>query len=93
MLTKEYIKELKNNGNGAIGELVNNNKNNVGSLVFILESLGQISEVLKRFEIEYKRLLISLLKEYYRLKYNPNLVFEENILSGLGFRQCKVCGE
>ena len=51
MLTKEYIKELKNNGNGAIGELVNNNKNNVGSLVFILESLGQISEVLKDLKL------------------------------------------
>lgn len=51
-----------------------------------------ISEALKTFELEYKRPLISLLKEYYRIKYNPNLVFEENILSGLGFRQCKVCG-
>jgi len=52
-----------------------------------------ISEVLKTFEIEYKRPLVSLLKEYYRIKYNPNLVFEENILTGLGFRQCKVCGQ
>lgn len=52
-----------------------------------------ISEVLKNFEIEYKRPLVSLLKEYYRLKYNPNLVFEANILLGLGFRQCKVCGQ
>ena len=33
------------------------------------------------------------MKEYYRIKYNPNLVFEENILIGLGFRQCKVCQE
>ena len=52
-----------------------------------------ISEVLKTFELEYKRPLINLLKEYYRIKYNPNLVFEENILIGLGFRQCKVCQE
>lgn len=50
-----------------------------------------ISEVLKTFELEYKRPLISMLKEYYRLKFNPDLVFEENILIGLGFRQCKVC--
>ena len=42
MLTKEYIKELKNNGNGAIGKLVGEHKNNIGSLVFILESLGQL---------------------------------------------------
>lgn len=50
-----------------------------------------ISEVLKIFELEYKRPLINMLKEYYRVNYNPNLVFEENILIGLGFRQCKVC--
>lgn len=50
-----------------------------------------ISSVLKTFEIDYKQPLIALLKEYYRIKYNPNLVFEENILLGLGFRQCKSC--
>ena len=50
-----------------------------------------ISDVLKQFELEYKRPIINLLKEYYRVKYNPRLVFEENILIGLGFRQCKVC--
>jgi hypothetical protein len=52
-----------------------------------------ISDVLKTFELEYKRPLINMLKEYYRIKYNSNLVFEENILIGLGFRQCKVCQE
>ena len=42
MLTKEYIKDLKTNGNGAIGKLVEQHKTNSGSLVFILESLGQL---------------------------------------------------
>lgn len=42
MLTKEYIKELKNSRNGAIGKLVRDNKNNSGNLSFILESLGQL---------------------------------------------------
>lgn len=42
MLTKEYIKELKNNGSGDISKLVNEHKNNIGSLVFILEGLGQL---------------------------------------------------
>lgn len=42
MLTKEYIKELKNNGNGAIEHLIEENKTNSGSLVFILKSLGQL---------------------------------------------------
>jgi DNA modification methylase len=41
MLTKEYIKELKNNGNGAIGQLIKNYQNS-GSLTFILKNLGQL---------------------------------------------------
>lgn len=41
MLTKEYIKELKNKDNGAIGQLVKNYRNSA-SLTFILENLGQL---------------------------------------------------
>lgn len=41
MITKEYIKELKHNGNGDIGELVRNQRD-VGTINFILESLGQL---------------------------------------------------
>jgi len=41
MLTKEYIKELKNSSNGAIRNLVKNYKDS-GSLTFILENLGQL---------------------------------------------------
>lgn len=44
MLTKEYIKELRINGNGTIGKPVDKHKTNIGSLVFILESLGQLPE-------------------------------------------------
>lgn len=41
MLSKEYIKELKHNGNGAIGYLVKEHHDS-GSLTFILENLGQL---------------------------------------------------
>ncbi|MCC7429446.1 HEAT repeat domain-containing protein [bacterium] len=41
MLTKEIIRSLKNNGNGAIGNLVKNYRDS-GSLTFILENLGQL---------------------------------------------------
>jgi len=41
MLTKEYIKNLKNNGNGDIGHLIQKYRDS-GSLVFILENLGQL---------------------------------------------------
>jgi len=42
MLTKEYIKDLKINGNGTFKELVRNNSSNAGNLVFILENLGHL---------------------------------------------------
>lgn len=67
------------------------NKLNTLNLESIPYDRETISDILKTFEIDFKRPLILLLKEYYRIKYNPNLVFEENILEGLGFRQCKVC--
>jgi len=41
MITKEYIKELINNGKGEIGHLVKQYRDS-GSLTFILENLGQI---------------------------------------------------
>jgi DNA modification methylase len=41
MLTKEYISELKINGNGDIGYLVQKQKD-IGSLIFILENLGHL---------------------------------------------------
>ncbi|MFA5806037.1 MAG: DNA methyltransferase [Melioribacteraceae bacterium] len=42
MLTKEKIKELKNDGNGAIGQLVREHKKSNGYVLNILENLGQL---------------------------------------------------
>lgn len=55
MLTKEYIKELKTKGNGAIVHLVKNYQDS-GSLKFILENLGHLP---KDFDGSF---LIDLLK-------------------------------
>lgn len=41
MITKEYIKELKHKGNGDLADLVKNQRD-VGTINFILESLGQL---------------------------------------------------
>jgi DNA modification methylase len=41
MLTKEYITELKHRGNSGIETLINTQRD-VGSIVFILENLGQL---------------------------------------------------
>jgi DNA modification methylase len=41
MLTKDYISELKNNGNGDLSYLVQKQKDS-GNLVFILENLGHL---------------------------------------------------
>lgn len=44
MLTKEKIKELKNEGNGAIGHLVREHNKNNGYILNILENLGQLPD-------------------------------------------------
>jgi DNA modification methylase len=44
MLTKEKIRELKNEGNGAIGELVRQHKTNNAYVLNILENLGQLPD-------------------------------------------------
>jgi HEAT repeat protein len=41
MLTKEYVTELKNRGNGDIATLISAQRD-VGTIVFVLESLGQL---------------------------------------------------
>lgn len=34
---------------------------------------------------------MNLLVEYYRVKNNPNLTFEEHLLEKLGFKSCSYC--
>jgi DNA modification methylase len=41
-LTKEYIKEVKDKGNGDLAHLVELNKHNSSNLIFILENLGHL---------------------------------------------------
>lgn len=43
MLTKDFITELKNNGNGDVGYLVEKQRDNK-SIIFILENLGALPE-------------------------------------------------
>ena len=43
MITKEYITELKNRGNGDLGYLLEKQKDNK-SIVFILENLGHLPD-------------------------------------------------
>lgn len=46
---------------------------------------------LKKYDDTFKKPLKSLLIQYYIVKYNPNLCFEEGILEELGFRKCSCC--
>jgi hypothetical protein len=43
MITKEYITELKQKGNGDIASLINAQRD-VGSINYILENLGQLPD-------------------------------------------------
>jgi hypothetical protein len=50
-----------------------------------------ISMVLQYFELKIKRPLKNHLKEYYRIKNNPNLMFTSHLLSELGLKYCSSC--
>ena len=39
----------------------------------------------------FKKPIKTLLEQYYRVKYNPDLSFEGQLLDRLNFRACSVC--
>lgn len=51
----------------------------------------QIVDVLSTFELKFKQPLINYLREYYRLKYNPELTFDGLLLEEIGFKPCYRC--
>lgn len=51
----------------------------------------EIKKILKVFEICFKKPLEEKLKVYYRVKFNPKLEFKKDLLSQLGFVQCREC--
>ena len=51
----------------------------------------ELKEFLKKYDDQFKKPIIKLLMEYYKVKYNPNLSFEGKILERLNFRECSCC--
>lgn len=59
------------------------------------EKLGtsedELRMILKSFENKFKVPIANLLKEYYRIRFNPDLLFEGELLEQLGFKKCSFC--
>ena len=51
----------------------------------------EVKDFLRAYDINYKKPIMELLVEYYRVKNNPNLVFEGKLLEQLGFKPCSYC--
>lgn len=51
----------------------------------------EIKTFLLAYDINYKKPIIELLTEYYRVKNNPDMVFQGHLLEQLGFNPCKHC--
>lgn len=51
----------------------------------------ELKEFLKEYDVQFKKPIKELLVEYYRVKYNPELSFDSNILDALNFRICSSC--
>jgi hypothetical protein len=52
---------------------------------------GAIKKFLKHYDVHFKRPIKDLLIEYYRVKHNPELKFEGQLLEQLGFKPCAAC--
>lgn len=51
----------------------------------------EVKELLAQYAEEFKHPLMHLLREWYRIKYNPELKFEGKLLQQLGFKACGTC--
>ena len=78
MLTKEYISEIKTQGNGAMQALVNSNNDNK-SILFILENLGYLPDdfddswIQKLLLSRNNKIRLSAIKNIGKIKDNANL--------------------
>jgi len=51
----------------------------------------EIREVLQKYAQEFKDPLKEWLKEYYRVKFNPDIKVQGRLLENIGFRPCSEC--
>lgn len=52
---------------------------------------SELKDFLKTYDETYKTPSKKLLREYYRKSFNPDLIFEGDLLKSLGFVQCRSC--
>jgi len=52
---------------------------------------SDVKDLLKKYDTEFKKPLKKMLIEYYRLKHNPEIRMEGDILEQLGFKPCAFC--
>ena len=50
-----------------------------------------IKKCMSEMQHKFKEPIIDLIRQYYMIKYNPNLEMNENVLNQLGFGKCKDC--
>ncbi len=78
MLTKEYISELKTNGNGALKALINK-KNDDKSVLFVLENLGYLpkdfddSWVVDLLKSKHKKIRLNAVKTLGKVKNEQHI--------------------
>lgn len=51
----------------------------------------ELRQFLLEYDTKFKKPIKELLIQYYRVKYNPDLSFEGQLLERLNFRACSVC--
>lgn len=54
-------------------------------------SINEIKSIVGEYHDKFKKPINSLLIEWYKMKFNPDLDFENKLLDQLGFHKCKNC--
>mgnify|MGYP006965341209 FL=1 len=52
---------------------------------------AEVKTFLRDYEEKFKRPIIAMLYDYYRMKFNPELALDVKLLDQLGFRACHSC--
>ena len=52
---------------------------------------NEVKDFLKNYHLKFKGPLFTLIREYYRLTFNPDLDFSSTFLEALNFKRCSNC--
>ena len=86
----EFLRKYNNRGIIYLFNSISNNKELDESNNTNLSN-EELETFYNQYDSQFKKPIKELLKQYYMVKFNPELSFDGNLLDKLGFRSCSSC--